>query len=109
MHTQPASVTTHQCDPVAVAARRAEVSKLLAHTDRRRAWLSELILSGRADGKAALEWNRSMPSIGLLGDLWDEFIALPQGEQAGALASDSFKGMSWQSLMQSCPYFEPSA
>lgn len=96
----------HHSDPVAVAARRLEVAKLITHTDKRRAWLADLIASGRADSQAAAAWKRSVPSIGVLDDYWDEFIALPADQQITALKATEFKGMPWQSLLQCCPYFE---
>ena len=82
------------------------MAKLLAHTDKRRAWLSDLIASGRADSQAAAAWMRSVPSIGVLDDYWEEFIALSADQQILALKEKEFNGMSWQSLLQCCPYFE---
>ena len=106
MLTPSTAEQEHRSDPVVVAARRREVAKLLAHTDERRAWLADLIASGRADSKAAAQWKQTVPSIGVLDDYWDEFIALPQAQQLDALQSKDFRGMPWQSLLQCCPYFE---
>jgi len=46
--------------------------------------------------------NGTVP--GLLGALWTEFSNLPLAAQLRALGEPTFRGMSWQSLLQCNPY-----
>lgn len=40
---------------------------------------------------------------GVLSDLWLDFLSLPLDVQLIALSQDDFRGMHWQSLVQSSP------
>lgn len=73
---------------------------------KQRARLAAMIERGETDEEDARRRNAAMP--GLLGELWDRFMALSTGDRILALRRDEFHGMHWQSLLQCNPFFLPA-
>lgn len=90
-------------DPIAIAERHAAIAVVMARVNAKRAALAQRIQASQVDAKDAHRRNETMP--GYLGELWADFLAMPQPQQIKALRHDEFKGMAWQSLLQCSPYF----
>ena len=88
----------------AVAARHAEIAKVMAQIEGKRRRLAERLRIGDVDLADARRRNARMP--GRLGQLWGWFIELSQAEQLAALEADTFHQMAWQSLLQCSPFLE---
>ena len=86
----------------AVAARHAEIARVMAQVERRREALAARLRVGDIDRDDARRRNAQMP--GCLGQLWGWFVELPQQEQLATLQQDTFHRTAWQSLLQCSPF-----
>lgn len=91
----------------AVAARQAEIAKVMAQVEHRRQLLAARLDTGDVDLADARRRNAQMP--GRLGQLWGWFIELPLQQQLDALQADTFHQMAWQSLLQCSPFLSSRA
>ena len=100
------------CEPAhnlapAVAARQAEIAKVMAQVERKRHSLADRLRNSDVDLADARRRNAAMP--GRLGELWGLFIELPRERQLEALGVAQFHAMSWQSLLQCSPFLQGAA
>jgi hypothetical protein len=85
-------------------AHKAAVAQVMAVLVRRKAALAVFLAQPLATCDMAIVRSRIAQDASILGDLWAGFIELPLEGKIKALDELSFRGMSWQSLMQSNPY-----
>ncbi len=85
--------------------RQGEIARVMGIVAAKKAKLRELISQGLDTDTSGDAKVRAGNTHGLLGDLWCAFLALPADEQIAALDKDTFRGMHWQSMMGSHPFF----
>jgi hypothetical protein len=86
------------------AAHDAAVARVMAILAERKIELAAFFALPISPSDLEIVRARNATHPGILGTLWAEFIELPLAEKISALSEPNFKGMSWQSLMQSNPY-----
>lgn len=84
--------------------RNPELDALLREFERNKDRLQRFIAAAVLPAQD-LEEARAFASQrgGLLCNLWLDFLALPRDQQLAALSEQEFRGMHWQSLVQSNP------
>lgn len=86
----------------AIEQHRAAVREVMLRVENKKRALAQAIANGEMDDNKARERNTAFGAS--LSPWWSDFLDLTHDEQVLALSAETFRGMHWQSLLQSNPF-----
>jgi len=92
----------NEAPSLAIEQHRAAVREVMLRVDNKKRALAQAIANGEMDANKARERNSAFGAS--LNPWWSEFLDLTREDQVLALSAETFRGMHWQSLLQSNPF-----